>query len=206
MRNYKIIGLTGPTGAGKSSVAKILSKYKDIKIIDTDVIARQATNKGSSCYYTLGAVFGREIYNDNGEINRQKLAEVAFSTEDNRKKLNDIVHPWVFLKTFEYIKKYSEEKAKYIFIDAPVLIESNANYICDYVLTVLCPLEIRIDRIIKRDSISKKMALQRINAQNDDEFYKEKSDFIINANSTLEDLENKVEKLIYKLREVGVND
>ena len=201
MRKYKLIGLTGPTGAGKSTFCNILKENNDVKIIDTDKISRQATVKDGGCYATLCAVFGEEIKDENKEINRQKLANIAFATKENTQKLNDIVHPWVFLKTYEMIKKYSEQNAKYIFIDAPVLIESNANYICDEVVSVLCPLEIRIKRIMKRDNISKENAIIRIKAQQEDEFYIKNSDYIIDGSLTELKTREEGEKLIKKLSE-----
>ena len=203
MRDYKIIGLTGPTGSGKSSICNILKENANVAIIDTDKIARLATYKESSCYYTLGAVFGKEIYDIDGNINRQKLANIAFLSKENTKKLNDIVHPWVFLKTFEQIKIHSNNNAKLIFIDAPVLIESNANFICDYVLSVICPLEIRLKRIIKRDNITKENALKRIEAQNDDDFYINSSDFVIDGSITFDKLKIEVDKFLTKLNEVN---
>ncbi len=202
MRKYKIIGLTGPTGSGKSIIGEFLKENEVVKIIDTDEIAREATKNKSACAVSLNAVFGGDLLDENGDIIRMKLASRAFSTKEDTKLLNDIVHPWVFLKVFEKINEYKEQNVKYIFIDAPVLIESNGNAMCDIVVSVLADEETRINRVIKRDNITLSQAKLRINAQNNDEFYVRNSDYVIYNDKDLESIKNKSLELINFLNEV----
>ncbi|MGN0551313.1 MAG: dephospho-CoA kinase [Acutalibacteraceae bacterium] len=196
MKSYKLIGLTGPTGAGKSTLCNILLENEAVRIIDADKLARQATEKESTCTAALKAVFGEDIEDENGSIIRSKLAQRAFASKENTQLLNSIVHPWVFLKAFELIKKYGKEGAKYIFFDAPVLFESNADSVCDAVVCVVASQSVRLKRIIKRDGITAEQARLRISAQHSEEFYEEKSDYIIRGDRDLNYLRQEAEKLL----------
>ncbi len=198
MRNYKIIGLTGPTGSGKSEVAKYFEK-NGYKIIDADKIAREVTLRGSPCLKTLSAVFGEEILNEDNSLNRKALARIAFSSKENTQLLNDITHPFVYLKVMKIINEYIANGNTKIIYDAPLLFESSGELLCDYVISVLCSREQRIKRIMKRDNISSEQAGLRINAQHSDDFYKNKSDFCIDNNSDLENLYINADKILKEI-------
>ncbi|MCH5300852.1 MAG: dephospho-CoA kinase [Ruminococcus sp.] len=199
MRNHKIIGLTGPTGSGKSAVAKYFEE-NGYKIIDADKIAREVTSKGSPCLKTLTAVFGKEILNEDNSLNRKILARIAFSTKENTQLLNDITHPFVYLKVIKIANEYIANGNTKIIYDAPLLFESNGELLCDYVISVLCSKEQRIKRIMRRDNIPLEQANLRINAQHSDDFYKNKSDFCIDNNSDLENLHVNVQKILTEIR------
>lgn len=196
MRNFKIVGVTGPTGSGKSTVVSYL-KGKGCKVIDADKLARLALQKGSDCLVQVCAVFGDDILNADGTLNRQLLANRAFSTPENTAKLNNITHPWIFmqvLKNIDNIRK--SEDTPVILFDAPVLFESKMDILCDYVLAVVAPVEIRKQRIISRDNLTAENAGIRINAQNKDEFYTDKADFVIDGSMPLEEIYIKADKVL----------
>lgn len=196
MRNYTVIGITGPTGSGKSTITEYF-KNKGCYIIDADVIAKKALEPDSPCLRQACTVFGEDIIKADGKLNRQLLAARAFSTKENTEKLNDITHPWICMQTLKTIDSIrSNSKNPIIIFDAPVLFESKMDIICDYVVAVVAPVEIRKQRIMKRDNISSKNADIRINAQMQDSFYIEKSDFVFDGSSSLDEIYKKADEVI----------
>lgn len=184
----EIYGLTGQTGAGKTTVAELLSK-KGFKVIDCDIVARKIVEKGSPVLEKLKAKFGEDIILDDGTLNRKKLAEKAFSTKENEKLLNSITHPAI---TKLVRKEIVEQKDKYkvFVIDAAVLFESELYGYCSKNIVVTADESIRLKRIIERDSITEEQALLRINAQPDEQYYLSKADVVIKTNDGELDLTN----------------
>ncbi|MEE0930033.1 MAG: dephospho-CoA kinase [Acutalibacteraceae bacterium] len=196
MRNYTVIGITGPTGSGKSTITEHF-KNKDCFVIDADVIGKKALESDSPCLRQACTVFGDDIIEADGKLNRQLLAKRAFSTKENTQKLNDITHPWIcmqVLKTIDTIR--SNNRDPIIIFDAAVLFESKMDIICDYVIAVIAPVKIRKQRIMKRDNISSENAEIRINAQMQDSFYVEKSDFVFDGSSSLDEIYKKADEVI----------
>lgn len=189
MRNFVILGLTGPSGSGKSTFCKYLKECGFV-CIDADAISKQALSAGSSCVLQLKAVFGDDIA-PNGEVDRKLLASRAFASKENTQLLNDITHPWVFLRTLKIIKHFVESGEKLIVFDAPVLFESNSDIMCDIIVSVIADRQTRLERIMKRDNISSQQANQRFNAQHSDSFYASKSDFVVDGAGNAEYLKQK---------------
>ena len=198
MRNFKIIGLTGPTGSGKGVVAEYLAS-KGFKVIDADKIVRKVTSPNTVCLKTLSSAFGSEILNSDNSLNRKALAKIAFATKENTQLLNDITHPFVYLEVLKLVDEYIKNGCTNIVYDAPLLFESNGHIMCDYTISVLCPQNVRMERIIKRDNISKQQAQSRINAQHNDDYYIKRCDFTINNNSSLENLYKQTEDILKKI-------
>lgn len=171
-----VIGLTGPTGSGKSIAASICEKY-GIKLVDCDKVARKSTEKGSGALKELAKVFGADILNGDGSLNRKALAAKAFSTKENTELLNKTIFP--FIKELVL----SEIDCDKVLLDAPTLFESGINSICFKTVAVLADDKIRLDRIIKRDDLTEAEAKLRMSAGKNDDFYKENADYIIYNNS-----------------------
>ena len=172
----KIIGLTGPTGAGKSSACAIC-KELGIKHIDCDIIARKATEKGEEGLLAVVKAFGEDILNADGTLNRKALAEKAFKDADSTDLLNKTLLPIIHKMVL------NEIDCDRVLLDAPTLFESGVNEICHKTVAVLADREIRLKRILSRDNITTEQALLRINAGKTDDFYKEKCDFVIYNNA-----------------------
>lgn len=173
-----VIGLTGKTGAGKSTIANILSA-DGCYIIDGDVLARSVTQKGSPALHTLADVFGSDIIDSEGELNRRLLAKRAFADEESTKKLNSITHPYINELFKSEIEKACLAGYKTAVIDAAALLESDCRLLCEKIVVVTAPLEIRLERILSRDGITYEQAMTRINAQKSDEYYFSNADIII---------------------------
>lgn len=198
MKKCRIIGLTGQSGAGKSTVADFLEQ-NGFKVINADLLVRKIYNSGSPCLKTISAVFGEDIITENGTPDRKLLAERAFSSKENTALLSSIVHPFVTAELFDEIKKAAEIGTTTVVYDAPQLFESNADVICDEIISVAAEKSVRLERICKRDNISKENALMRMNAQLDEEFFRENSDYIIENNSDLSSLNVQLVGLLKQL-------
>ncbi|MBR2447823.1 MAG: dephospho-CoA kinase [Clostridia bacterium] len=170
-----IIGLTGPTGSGKSSASKACLEL-GLKLVDCDKIARIAVEKDSDGLKAVVSAFGKGILNTDGTLNRKALAKIAFSSKEKTALLNDTIFP--FIKELVL----NETKQGKILLDAPTLFESGINEICFKTIAVLSDKQNRLERIIKRDSITKEEALLRMSAGKDDDFYLKNADYIIYNN------------------------
>lgn len=174
----KIYGLTGKTGAGKSTVAEKLSAL-GFYVIDGDKIARSITEKGKPAISLLANEFGCDIIESDGSLNRKLLASRAFKDKESTAKLNGITHPIIKAEFEAEIIKAENNGYAYAVIDAAALLESSCKDLCEKIIVVTAPEEIRLERILQRDSITKEQALTRMNAQFLDEYYNEKADILI---------------------------
>lgn len=170
-----VIGLTGPTGAGKSSVA-VEAERLGFKVIDCDKLARKAVLVGTDGYKALLEAFGTEILAEDKAINRRELARKAFSSRESTELLNKTLLPHIVI----LVKQ--EMTGDKILLDAPTLFESGINTMCDFTVAVLAERAVRLSRITARDGIDKAAAELRINAGKGDEFYKSRADYIIYNN------------------------
>ena len=174
----KIIGLTGLTGAGKSTVAQKLMAYGCYHI-DADKVAREVINNNENVKNKLKERFGDDVINSDGTTNRPLLASRAFANEESTNALNEITHPAVTEEIKSIIKDMEEIGYRGVIIDAIALFESGEDALCDFTVAVVAPKEIRLERIMKRDSITEEKALERINAQKDESFFTSRADFVL---------------------------
>ena len=191
-----VIGITGSSGAGKSTICEILERDYNVKIINADKIARKLSRKGTNYVIDIIKIFGKDIVDEEGELKRKKLAEFIYSNDEMRKKLNN--------STFKYIRKEIEKQINKLnknlvaVIDAPLLFESELDKICDKVIGVISNRELQLDRIVARDNIDFEDAEKRLNAQQNNEFYIKKCDDIIENNNNFLYIENSVEEIANK--------
>lgn len=187
-----IIGLTGPTGAGKSSACAVAVEF-GFKVVDCDKLARKAVEKGTAGLASLIFAFGTEILNRDGTLNRKVLARIAFSTKENTELLNRTLLPHIVL----LVKQ--ETDAELVLLDAPTLYESGIDSMCNAVIAVLAEREIRLSRILKRDGIDKQAATLRIKAGKADEYYKSRTEHIIYNNGDEDDFKDRFKAIINKI-------
>ncbi|MFC4801050.1 dephospho-CoA kinase [Neobacillus sp. GCM10023253] len=159
-----VIGLTGGIASGKSTVSNML-KEMNITVVDADVEARLAVDKGEPAYLKIIAEFGQDILLENGEIDRQKLGAIIFYQEEKRQLLNQIVHPEVRKRMMEKIQKASENQEEVIILDIPLLFESKLTFMVEKTILVYVDRETQLKRLMQRNQLSEADAQARVNSQ-----------------------------------------
>ncbi|ABS23488.1 dephospho-CoA kinase [Bacillus cytotoxicus] len=159
-----VIGLTGGIASGKSTVSQMLREC-NIPVIDADIVAREVVEQGKPAYNKIVEVFGKEILQEDGELNRQKLGSIVFHNEEKRMQLNGIVHPAVRKEMNEQKDRYIKEGVQAVVLDIPLLFEGNLTNLVDYVLVVAVSPSIQLERLMKRNGFSEEEAKVRIHSQ-----------------------------------------
>ena len=197
----KIIGLTGNSGSGKSTVSQIFAENGGY-VIDADKIAHENIKKETPAYNEIKEAFGKEILSSDGQIDRKKLGNIVFSDSKKLNTLNEINLKYILRKISDEIDSISKktDSYKFIVIDAPLLIESGLNSISNEVWVVCADEKIRLDRIIKRDNIKSDYAKKRLNSQTPQEKLVPYADIVIeNNNISVSELKKAVlEKLTFE--------
>ena len=191
-----ILGITGGSGCGKTTVSKILSE-NGVDVIDCDLVAKKIVDPGMPALNEIKDFFGSEYLNTDGTLNRKLLAELVFSSPKHLLKLNEITHKYVEKYIDLYIKN---SEADIVGIDAAALIESGIYKKCGFILCVLADKALRLKRIMMRDGLSPDEANSRINAQKNDKFYIEKSDYILYNNSNTDEISGQISKILNEIR------
>lgn len=187
LEGVMVVGLTGQTGAGKTTVCKVFSE-NGFSVINADHISRLVMEKGQPCLAEICEFFGKDILLENGNLDRPKLAGLVFTDKKKLELLNSITYPYITAEILKMIRKLSAEGKKLILLDAPTLFESRADDFCELIISVISREEFRAERIMKRDNISRESAQYRIDSQLKEEFFRTHSDFIIKNNSDIDNL------------------
>ena len=179
------LGVTGGIGSGKSVVCEVL-RLHDIPVYDADLEAKNLNDTSPVIREKLIEAFGAELYK-NDKLDRKKLAQLIFNDEKNLHRVNSIIHP----ELAKHFEKWTDERIEHPIaaIDAAVLFEAGFQQFVDKTITVFSPIETRIERVVKRDNLTREHILSRINSQMSDEEKIRLSDFVIindNKHSILE--------------------
>lgn len=193
-----VIGLTGQTGAGKSTVSKVFVQ-NGFRLIDADAISRHVVARGSHCLADLQECFTDAILTPDGELDRKVMASIAFSDHRKLEMLNTIMYPYIVGEILRMIHRFSQQNHKLILLDAPTLFESRADDFCDLIISVVAKPELRMQRIMERDHISDKAAQQRMEMQLTEEFFRLHSDTVLENNSSFSELWDAAQELSAKL-------
>lgn len=195
----KRIGLTGGIGSGKSTVAAILAEH-GFPIIDADKIAREVVEPGQPALAELALTFGEDILNEDGSLNRQALANVAFRNEENRQALNNITHPRINARTEELFAEAEAAGKEAAVWDMPLLVDQGYQDRVDIVIVVDVDAETRLKRLVESRGLDEADARRRIASQIDDETRRKAADFIVDNNGERAALEPQVKEIIKNLR------
>ena len=154
-----VIGLTGGISTGKSNLSSALKKA-GATIIDADEISRSLTAPGGEALPLIRQAFGDRVF-EGDILNRRALGELVFGNEENRKILNDIVHPLVFQKMKDEIAASHEP----VILDVPLLFECGMDSWCDEIWCAYLPQKMQVKRLMARDGLSYRQAMNRIHSQ-----------------------------------------
>ncbi len=176
-----LIGLTGNIATGKSTVGRMLADL-GARYIDADEIAHEVIARGGAAFQDVVAVFGADILDANGEIDRRRLGGIVFSDAARLRELEEIVHPAVLARISETLATPGEKVAV---LDAIKLLESGLSLVCDTVWVVTCPRDQQLDRLLRTRSLTLEEALLRINAQPPQEEKARRADVVIDNGGSL---------------------
>ncbi len=168
------IGLTGGIGTGKSTVAKIF-KILGVPVFDADTVAKDLMNNNEELKQKISDEFGVEAY-QNGILNRKYLAEIVFNNTYKLEKLNALVHPIAIQAGIDWAAK---QNAKYIIKEAALMFEAGSAFNLDYIIGVFAPIDLRINRVMHRDGITKEQVEARMKNQIDEKIKAKLCDFIV---------------------------
>ena len=193
----KVIGVTGPSGAGKSVCCQYLEKH-GIPWINTDAVYHRLIDSPSLCVAQLKDAFGTEIINEQGGVDRSVLSAIVFSDQTKQKleTLNGITHKFVKAETLCLLDEYSKLGVAAATVDAPLLFEAGFDELCDLCIAVIASRDVRIERIVERDGISRERASARVNAQKTDEYYTSRSKYTITNDSDVKSVEDQVSVIL----------
>ncbi|WP_294500699.1 dephospho-CoA kinase [uncultured Gemmiger sp.] len=194
-----VVGLTGRSGCGKSSVSAFLTG-QGYPCIDADSISREILQPGSPCLPRLQKTFGSDIVDSNGVLNRRLLADRAFATAVGTRQLTAITHPEILTRIRARVARARATGAKLCFVDGAVIVGTPFEAECDRLVVVTAPYAQSVERICRRDGIRPEMARRRLDAQTPEQTLTEAADYIICNNGTLADLEQRCRALLDALR------
>ncbi|HAN21827.1 MAG TPA: dephospho-CoA kinase [Clostridiales bacterium] len=200
----KLIGLCGRSGSGKSECSRFISEMR-IAVIDSDIVYRSLTVKGSPLLKELTDSFGVGIIDENGSLDRKKLSRIVFNDDKHLTKLNNITHKHILKNIIEWAEKAAlSSKGGLVVVQAPLLFESGFNEKCDITVCVLTSDEQCLNRLQNRDELSPEQAKIRLSKQKDNSFLKKKCDYIINNDSDLITLKKNTERVFTEI--IGVKE
>ena len=185
-----LIGLTGGIGSGKSTVAKRLVELGATEI-DADLLAREVVAPGTEGLEAVAGRFGEDLVNADGSLDRALLAQRAFSSEENRKALEAILHPLIQRLSRERIS----QATGLVVYTIPLLVETDSTLPFDKIVTVSAPEDVRVERLVQSRGMTETEAKARIAAQASDEQREAIADFVINADCTMEELFAQVDRI-----------
>ncbi|OCA81808.1 MULTISPECIES: dephospho-CoA kinase [unclassified Bacillus (in: firmicutes)] len=194
----KIFGVTGGIASGKSSVSKWLIS-KGYPVIDADIAARKVVEPGMPALEEIKNVFGQDICLPDGTLDRKKLGSIVFSNSEKRQMLNGIVHPAVRKWMMEETEKALHQGKELVFMDIPLLFESNLTHMVEGIILVYVKPEVQLKRLMARDHFTEEEALARIRAQMPIDDKKKLADYIVDNNGEFFETEEQLIDLIKQL-------
>jgi len=193
---HKIIGITGGLATGKTTVSQYLEEKYSLPILDADLYAREAVQKGSEILAKIVAHYGSGILQTDGELNRLKLGEIIFNQPQEKEWLESLIHPYVRKRFEEEIKACS---SNIIFLVIPLLFEAKMTDLVSIIWLIFCPYKEQIKRLQQRNNLSAAQAQQRIASQWSLDVKKKLADLVIENTGDLTYLYQQVDEAILAL-------
>lgn len=194
----KIIGLVGGVGCGKSTVAAILKEKYKAAVVMADNIGHLALEKGSESYQQIVTLFGTEILNAEGSIDRKKLGDVVFPQPEKLAALNSIVHPFVWKTVEERLEEAKKSGCAFAILEAAILLESGKQTLCDELWAVVADKEVRYERLKASRGYTREKFEAIMARQLSEKELKAKVDVIISNNGNETELEERLKEAVSK--------
>jgi dephospho-CoA kinase len=176
------IGITGGIGSGKTTVCKVFETL-GIPVFYADIVAKQIMVVDPILIAGVKEAFGQASYQNDGSLNNKHIANIVFADPKELAKLNDLVHPAVF-RAFETWVTNVPDDVPYILKEAALLFESGSYKMCDKSMLVIAPHQLKLDRVIARDSVTADQVTARMDKQFSDEQKLKLADFILYNNES----------------------
>ena len=193
-----VIGITGPTGAGKTTVLNVLRDLGGA-VVDCDAVYHELLRTSSPLQNELKARFGGEIFDENGDLRRKELGAIVFKDEEALAALNAVTHRHILAELDRRIAQAEAWGCPAIVLDAVALIESGLGERCKFTVAVTASEEIRVRRIVAREGISEEYARARVAAQKPSRWFEERCDYILRNDSGREELEARARALFLSI-------
>lgn len=193
-QKIRIIGLTGQSGAGKSTVRGVFEE-NGFAVIDCDEVARKIASK-SAFLNEVAERFGRDILNADGTLDRVKTAAMIYNDKQKNAEYCGIIFPYITYDIMRQIECFDKD----VLLDAPTLFEAGIDGLCTEIISVTADFELCAERISKRDKITLEKARERLSSQHGADFFREHSDFVIENNGSEKELYDKAQAIIVKLK------
>ncbi len=189
---YLRVGVTGGIGSGKSTVCNLFARLGRT-VLSADAIARSLTDSSEDIKASLRKAFGDGVFRPDGLVDRKALAACVFNNRRRLQTLNAIIHPHVFRSIEQTLRQLpSTQKRPYVIIEAALIFESGMDDQLDYVVVVSADEEVRIDRVMKRDGVSRDEVLARMQSQMNVEQALRRADFVLQNDGAEADLAHTV--------------
>jgi dephospho-CoA kinase len=194
----KVIGITGSIGTGKSTVANKIAEL-GFKVIDCDEVNHNILEKNNIGYNKVVAEFGLSILDEELNLDRKKLGSIVFENKEKLSLLNQILHPLIYDK----VKEEINSGEGFVFLNCPLLFETNFIDLCDYTIVVYVDLDTQIKRVMRRDHTDFPTTLKKINSQMPLVVKMEKADFIIDNCHSEGDLNWQIKQILFNLERMN---
>ena len=191
----KKVGLTGGLGSGKSTVARMLAD-EGFPVVDADQIAREIMEPGSPVLAQVAEVFGEDLIDDTGALNRAELAKRAFSSTEQTEKLNALTHPAIRAESNRRFDEAEKAGARAVIYDMPLLVDLGLHHDMDMTVVVDVDVDERVRRLVDKRGLTEADARARIAQQVDDDTRRAAADIVVDNNGPLEALAAQVEKVV----------
>ena len=200
--NPILLGVTGGIASGKTTVARMLEQL-GARLIDFDLLSRVVVEPGKPAWRDITVYFGEQVLLQDKTLDRKKMAEIVFRDSEKRKKLESFVHPRIYEEFRRLVKEYDAKDFNIIIqVVVPLLLEAKLQHFFHKILLVYIPEEKQIERVMKRDRISREMALNMLSSQLPIEEKRGYADFIVDNSGPWEETKRQVEEVWKKLKKI----
>ena len=193
-----VIGITGPTGAGKTTVLNVLRELGGA-VADCDAVYHQLLRTSADLREELRSRFGNRIFDENGDLRRKELGAIVFEDKAALAELNGITHRHIVAELERRITQAADQGRPAIALDAIALLESGAGGLCDVTVAVTAPMDVRVARIMAREGIDEAYARARAAAQKPSEWFEARCTYTLRNDGGREALERRARELFEQI-------